>query len=315
MDDAGMLRVASSNLGYGGVSESGDASALEKTVSALREWQPHIILLQEMTARTPESETPAMWGKLWTEQARVRDDRATEADAATIDHMKAMAASLGMTPLLGPPVPMMFRRMHTAIMVTADAKVIQAGPPAPTAGSPNPAWTEAVVRLPGLSHDLAAYSVHMPARSAVAQLMQAEWVASIIAQRGRHAVAGGDWNSLGRADQVTQAKLRAMSPHLRTARMTRDDGRLGPDYAVEDVLTTSGLHDAAAALPPAQRDPRVLTRTGRASRVDRFYVTDSILHALRGYRQRDTGGSDHHAIMVTIDLAALAQATPPGPRP
>ena len=49
--DASALRVARANLGYGGMSVTGDATWLGKTLDSLRVWGPDIILVQEMTAR------------------------------------------------------------------------------------------------------------------------------------------------------------------------------------------------------------------------------------------------------------------------
>jgi len=40
-----------------------------------------------------------------------------------------------------------------------------------------------------------------------------------------------------------------------------------------------------------------------------------VIPALRGYRQRETGGSDHQAILLMLARDALAEAEPPGPVP
>ena len=316
MSETPIVRIASANLELGGVSEAGDADRLGKTLALLREWAPDAVLLQEVTARAAESVTGPLWGKIHDEQARVGGERATEADSATIDHLAALAGELGMIPVLGPPVPLMFRRMHTAILIGKRLELVAAGPPMPVSGTVSPAWTEAIVRVRGVRHVLGLYSLHMPARSAAMQLIQAEWLASHVAQQGRLTIAGGDWNCLSRADDVPGEALRAMKPHLRTARMKREGGQLTADYSVEDVFSAIGMRDAAACLPEGRREPRELSPTGAAgSRVDRFAVSGEAVPALRGYRQRATSGSDHHAISISVDRTALDEAIPPGYRP
>jgi hypothetical protein len=48
--DANALRVARANLEYGGMSVTGDATRLGKTLDAPRAWDPDITLAQEMMA-------------------------------------------------------------------------------------------------------------------------------------------------------------------------------------------------------------------------------------------------------------------------
>jgi endonuclease/exonuclease/phosphatase family metal-dependent hydrolase len=317
--DASMLQVASANLEYGGLSVTGDATRLGKTLDALRAWDPDIILVQEMTARAePELQTP-LWGVPTGERDRLLRDMTSRAETKTLEHMEAIARQLGMTPVLGPPTPMAFGLIHPAIMVRAhpDFQVVHTGPPSSAAGAIAPAWSQAIVSIDGLPNPVAFYSIHMPARSAVGQLMQAEWLATFLAQRGELAIAGGDWNSYSRADALTDEDLRSMPPHLRPPRMRwRSEGVLQPSYAVEDTLALVGMRDAAACMSPGQREPEELTATGRdGNRLDRFYVTPEVIPALRGYRQRETGGSDHQAILLMLARDALAEAEPPGPVP
>ena len=81
---------------------------------------------------------------------------------------------------------MAFGLIHPAIMVRAhpDFQVVHTGPPSSAAGAIAPAWSQAIVSIDGLPNPVAFYSIHMPARSAVGQLMQAEWLATFLAQRG-----------------------------------------------------------------------------------------------------------------------------------
>jgi len=100
--DASMLQVASANLEYGGLSVTGDATRLGKTLDALRAWDPDIILVQEMTARAePELQTP-LWGVPTGERDRLLRDMTSRAETKTLEHMEAIARQLGMTPVLGP---------------------------------------------------------------------------------------------------------------------------------------------------------------------------------------------------------------------
>jgi hypothetical protein len=226
------------------------------------------------------------------------------------------AARLGMTPVLGPPVPGQWRRMYNAILVREDddIKITGTGPP-PMAvpGAENPAWCEAEITVDGVP--LALYSVHLPARTAVEQLRQAQRLANVIAQSGKLAHVGGDGNSIPRTDKPGEDELAAMSPHLRPARMVLDGGPLRPDYSVDDTFTGAGLVDLAAFLPPGRRVPAELLPTGRAgSRVDRHYATPELAAAAIGYWQLITGGTDHHMTMTIYDRAVLALAAPPGPR-
>jgi hypothetical protein len=88
-----------------------------------------------------------------------------------------------------------------------------------------------------------------------------------------------------------------------------------PNYDVHDVLASVGLEDAAALLASGHREPADLTPTGihGGGRADRIYLTWELAGAAARYLQRDTGGSDHHAVMLALDGARAARAIPPGP--
>jgi hypothetical protein len=232
--------------------------------------------------------------------------------------MHHVAARLGMTPVLGPPLPGQWRRMYTAILVREDDGIAITGtgpPPMAVPGAENPAWCETSITAAGIPHPLAFYSVHLPARTAIEQRRQGERLANVIAQRGMLIHAAGDWNGIPRTEQPSEDTLAAMSPHLRPVRMVLDNGPLRPDYSVDDLLTGTGLIDIAASLPPKSRVPAELLPTGRAgSRVDRHYATPELAEAAICYRQLVTGGSDHDLTMTVYDWALLAIALPPGPR-
>jgi hypothetical protein len=157
--------------------------------------------------------------------------------------------------------------------------------------------------------------VHLPARSAVDQLSQAQRLASRIAQTGEISIAGGDWNNFSRADasKLTSPVLQAMPPHLRPPRMRRlSDGTWGPNFDVHDTLAAVGLADLAGSLAPDRRNPPGLTATGvnNGGRVDRLYGTEGLSDAAELYEQLDTGGSDHCALLLTLGLPAMAHIVP-----
>lgn len=319
-DGDGVWRIASANLHYGGVTARGGTQDLDATLEVVARWEPHVLLLQEVTANTAEAMTLApRVPDTWAAQEKLAAGRAAEADTATIAHLTRIADELGMrVASLGPPRTELFRRMHNAVLVSPGIDVVRAGPPVPVPGSSNPAWAEAVLRVPGAEHELAVYSVHLPPRSGTLQRIQAEWLASHVAQEGRHAILGGDWNSIPRTEHPSEADLRLLNPHLRASRTARDADALSPDWAVDDMLRAISTEDAAACLASEQREPRELTATGPSGlRVDRFYVTGELARAaaVRGYRQTSEGGSDHDVIMISLDLQALNMATPAGYRP
>jgi glucosylglycerate synthase len=161
--------------------------------------------------------------------------------------------------------------------------------PAPGMWLTASAWIPALIQLPELNRPVRCYSVHLPPRSGVAQLMQAQDLAATIAQRGEYALAGGDWNDYGRGEDLACDAVAAQPPHLRPARMRRKyDGRFTPNYDVHDALTMIGMVDVAVHLPAEHRDPQELRPTGinGGGRADRLYVCGELAPAAWGYVQR-----------------------------
>jgi len=188
-------------------------------------------------------------------------------------------------------------------------------------GGPLPSWCQALLYVPGITHPVAVYSVHLPARSAQEQRSQAQRLASVIAQKGEITIAGGDWNCFPRNGAALR-DLGDMPPHLRPPRMHTRPGpggtlKLEPNYDVDDILTGVGLTDAAASLPPERRDPPALTATSiyDNGRIDRFYLTPGLREAAEQYIQVGTDGSDHHALMLIISRDKASTVTPREPAP
>jgi hypothetical protein len=96
-------------------------------------------------------------------------------------HLWRTANELGMTPVLGPASPDSVSGNHPAVLVsTADGlRILDAGPPPYPAGGTAPAWCEAKVTVPGMRHPVWLISVHLPARSATSQRIQAERLACL----------------------------------------------------------------------------------------------------------------------------------------
>jgi hypothetical protein len=233
---AGTLRVAVANLEYGGLAESGDDSGWCKTMACLLDWAPDVLLLQEMNGRAPYRLHAHLW---------------------------RTANELDMTPVLGPASPDSVSGNHPAVLVCAAGglRILDTGPPPYPAGAAAPAWCEVLVQVPGMTHPVWFISVHLPARSATSQHIQAERLAALIAQRGGLVIAGGDWNSYAPADagRLTRPALEALPAHLRPARMRLDGGgRLEPDYTVHLTLASIGLADAAAELSAGRRTPHLI---------------------------------------------------------
>ena len=229
------------------------------------------------------------------------------------------ANTLGMIPLLGPPAPFPATGTHPAILVAASTGlvILDAGPAWFPGVSIQPAWCEALVRVPGWTHPMRVYSVDLPAHSSVEQRSQADQLAGRIAGLGELAVAAGNWNSWGRADTIPATALDLAPPHLRPARMryTPQDRTLTPNYDVHDVLASVGLEDAAV-LTSGQRHSYDLGPAGTSSsgRVDRIYLTWDLADAAARYARQDIRDSEHQALMLTLDGLRAARTIPPQPR-
>lgn len=291
------LRIAVANFGSGGIAAGGTqrwetSMRWDKTVSVLREWQPHIVLCQEISAAAPGG----LRAHLWT-----------------------TANTLGMIPLLGPPSPGPATG-DPAILVAASVGlvILDTGPPGwPPGAGTWPAWCEGLMQVPGWAHPLRGYSVDLPWRSSVEQRSQADQLAARIAELadlGELAVAGGNWSSYGRADAITPAALDLLPLALRPSRMrySPQDRTLTPNYAVHDVLASVGMEDAAAILASGTHDLADLAPAGNGARADRIYLARDLVAAAARYVRQDIGDPGHQALMLTLDGSGAAGAIPSG---
>lgn len=273
--------VACVNWHYGGVSPTGGIAAWRDSVEALAEVEPDIVLCQEMDAGG--------------NPAKVRR------------HLWRTANFLGMRPVLGPPAGVRsLTGNHTALLLRTHhgLEIVDDWPP-PSPADPRVPWCKVELEVPELGRSLHAYSVHLSARSSVAQLQAAQTIASFVNDDDQLALIGGDFNSYPRGGpEVTSEDLKRINPHLRQTR-TRwaDDGALVPNYDVDDALVRdAGLVDVAAHLPAERRNPTDLRPTGRGgARVDRCYASKELADAATAYSQVEIG-SDHDACVFTFYL-------------
>lgn len=286
------LNLACLNLEYGGIDPGQDDFRWGQSIATLSHLSPDVVLLQEMNSRIP---------------------------ATLHRHLWATANALDMVALLGPPSPLSLSGNHPAILVRKDWRIEDAGPPAYPPGFA-PAWCYAEISLPGFPHTIDLYSVHLPPSSAPDQVAQAARLATIIARNGRLALVAGDFNCYAAGpDAPSSADLECLPPHLGPSRMVLDQaGNRAPNLAVDETFRLAGLHDAAPLVSSEAREPNELAPTGaqKVGRIDRFYVTQEFLAtgALTAYAQR-RAASDHAALLLTVNLAALTAAKRRGPLP
>ncbi|WP_433227570.1 endonuclease/exonuclease/phosphatase family protein [Actinomadura formosensis] len=283
------IRVASVNWNYGGIDADGSDARWHQTVEALRRARPQVVLCQELGVPQPA----------------LRQSR----------HVRRTANALEMEPVLGPVVPAARSALHTAILVdthTTGWRIVDDGPYPGTDPSTAHAWCMVELHIPGLDRPLCCFSVHFPARSAVAQLSQAQYLGALVALRPQLALIGGDFNCYPRGGpSVTADELERLPRHLQVTRCRQDpQGRPEANYDVDDTFARAGLIDIAAHLPPTRRDPPHLRPTGRGgARVDRVYGSPELATAATLYRHITTG-SDHDALVLDLDLVCVADAPP-----
>lgn len=150
--------------------------------------------------------------------------------------------------------------------------------------------------MPDWAHLLRVYSVDLPWRSSVEQRSQADRLATRIAELagiGELAIAGGNWNSYGRADAIIPAALDFASLYVRPSRTRYSPSNmtLTPNYDVHDVLASVGMEDAVTIPAPT---PGRLTSQGTSvnGRIDRIYLTRGLIGAVGRYEQRKRGTGD-----------------------
>lgn len=111
---------------------------------------------------------------------------------------------------------------------------------------------------------------------------------------GELAVAGGNWNSYGRADRIIPAALDSAPLHLRPPRLrySPQDQILTPNYDVHDVLACVGMEEVVTvrAFVP---DDLASAETGVIGRVDRLYLTRDLSGAADGHVRKDMRDSEH----------------------
>lgn len=265
------LRVAVVNWEVGGIDrDTLSRERWRKSVDALSERKPHLVLCQEMTGVIP---------------ARLNE------------HLWRTANLLEMFPLIGPRTPGAGTDQRTAILIdTSEITIRNQGP---LSVYPWTCWNEAVVVIPDMFPVLHVYSVHMTCRSATLQMIGAETLANLVADHREPSLLAGDWNAYS-GEKVQNADLDALPAHLIPTRMHVIDGTTRVmNTQVHDVLTAVGLRDMAALLLPDNASLAPTSITG-VSPVDRGYVTPHLVQFAYGHENVDTGGSDHNLQLFTL---------------
>ncbi|TDD31207.1 hypothetical protein E1287_27200 [Actinomadura sp. KC06] len=280
------LRIASVNWRYGGIDNDGSDQRWHQTVDVLGTAGPHVVLCQEFGVPQPA----------------LRQFR----------HVQRTANALNMEAVLGPVPPGARSALHTAILLDTRRtgwSITDTGPYTHTrfGGTQHESWCRVELNIPELPLPLLCFSVHLPARSAVDQLSQAQTLAALIAETQGLILVAGDINTYPRGGPpVTARELDNLPAHLRVTRCRqRADGDLEANYDVDDVFSRAGLLDIAARLPADHRNPPELRATGKGkARVDRAYASPELATAATGYWQVSIG-SDHDGLIFDFSMAAL----------
>ncbi|MBV2364137.1 endonuclease/exonuclease/phosphatase family protein [Streptomonospora nanhaiensis] len=168
----------------------------------------------------------------------------------------------------------------------------------------------ALLHVAGLPERLAVAGVHLTTVTPEAAATEAVWAADRVLRYSDHAVVIGDLNShpAHGDDGGTAPDPRDITKDLdRTCRWHADGS---PNRTVAERLVGSGLYDAAAHLARRTGLTTHYAATGRGGvRVDRAHLSRLLLDRLLDYHRIPTA-SDHHAIAITLDLAAPRAALP-----
>ncbi|MFC4049040.1 hypothetical protein ACFOY4_05030 [Actinomadura syzygii] len=291
---ADTFRVAVVNWQYGGLDTDGSDARWRQTVDVLGTVGAQVVLCQEFGAPQPALRQPR--------------------------HGRRTANALGMEMVLGPVPPGARSALHVAVLVDTGTTGWRIEADAPYThsrfgGTQHESWCGVQLNIGELVVD--CYSVHLPARSAVEQLSQAQTLTALLTDPERLVLVGGDMNGYPRGGpSATADELEELPPHLRVTRARRGaNGQLQANLDVDDVFSRAGFLDLALGLPAELRHPPELRATGKGgARVDRAYGSPELAAAATGYWQVDIA-SDHDAVVFDFDLAALRRIlTPRGAR-
>lgn len=303
-----LLRVASWNVPHGGYSShraGGNQDRRRIAVDVLREYEPHIVLFQEMTH-----------GAL---------------DGCADVH--GLAAALGVFQGFLSPAPPESPN-PTAVFVDLDMFEVRAHYTHATNG-----WlpiTNPVVRLRGepRTKPISLASVHLCAYDPATREREARRLVTI-ADGGRSVLLGGDFNSYPHRTQEEQVPLPDWSAvpnanlfHHRTVRGpdghpvsdTRPDQILaGPTPGANPVYVELGHYAGTDLLQPhgfkATANLWHDTTPWRQARIDRLYATPDITDALVAFEVVDNEDvavtSDHALLLATFDLDILRETLTP----
>ncbi|MGH3238800.1 MAG: hypothetical protein ACRDNL_00370 [Spirillospora sp.] len=164
---------------------------------------------------------------------------------------------------------------------------------------------------PKVKVPLTAIPVHLNPYSVQRAATEAQLLIGRLYRYGGMGLMGGDINHPAPGDP--EPDWDSVPPYNRSSRCHR---RSHPDEPwrgntlVGQTLRDADLVDAAAHMAAHTEDTGLLAPTARHGgiRTDQIWVTDNMTDAVADYRRIPTGqASDHDAILVTIDTAALRQ--------
>ncbi|PSK96216.1 hypothetical protein CLV63_11298 [Murinocardiopsis flavida] len=168
-----------------------------------------------------------------------------------------------------------------------------------------------VFNVPGSPRPIAVSSAHLSPVSAPAAADRAAHLAWRVRRYGDVGIIGGDINHHplprpGQGPVVAPATLPAANV---VGRWRGPAGDLRPDYTVAEVFDRGRFTDVAAHMAALRGDPALLGPTAPGGvRCDQIHVTEPLVPALAGYEVRPAKDSDHDALLLTLDTAAIDPA-------
>lgn len=164
----------------------------------------------------------------------------------------------------------------------------------------------------GLPAPLAVVSAHLNPFVADKARDEAKLIATRALRYGPYGIVAGDMNYPPADPDSPAPDYAAMLPYNRSARTrlpSESGGRLVPDRRVTEVLAYTGFVDAAARLYEERGEKDLLRRTASDDRIDQLWVSAPLRDTVVDYALLDTpeGASDHHGLVVRLDLGRAAR--------
>jgi hypothetical protein len=175
-----------------------------------------------------------------------------------------------------------------------------------TSGQREPGWPGIAVFDIGTRIPLATTSVHLAPYSSDRGRAQASLLAWRARRYGDLALVMGDFNHLPtphRLDPPLPDPESLPAANIAGRWDTDADGYLVPDRSVAHLLARARYTDTAQLVADRTGNPALLAPTGHGGgvRVDWALVTEPIVPAVVDHQALTVSGSDHDAVLVTVD--------------